>query len=264
MAVPIGILFAEPYYKPLGFFGQLLPNATMTFLRSGSAGPIQLPATVYQDAALTTPYVQPVTADSNGRFSPIYLVPGVVYRVSLFDQNGRRMQDDDPYVAQPPFFTSAVVKQADTVQSLNVVPTNDPDLHITIPSPGVYRFSLQLGFSITSTASNPNLKAAINFSSGMLNVSNPSQYVLITNVTGTQAVGNILGELVTNTNSPATGLAISYTLQNQDPTFNYLTLRGVINCQTPGILTLTWAQNTSMAATLTLRRGSSINVRQIQ
>lgn len=264
MAFPIGVLFDEPYYKPQGFFGQLLPNATLVFLRSGSAGPIQSPATVYQDGARTVPYSQPITADANGRFNPIYLTPGIAYRVQLFDQTGRRMEDDDPYVAQPPFFYQSIVKQADTARASTLNVQFDPDLQMQLPYPGVYRFDFQLGYSISAVGNNGNLVMSVDVSTGEMSATAPQEVVGIGNLTGTVNQTNIFALVVKNTNSPSGTGGTTFTFQNQDPTVNFMWMRGFITMQTPGLLGLAWAQSTSNLAPTTLRKGSSLTVRQLQ
>jgi lysophospholipase L1-like esterase len=57
----------------------LLPGAKVEFFLTGTT----TPTPVYQDAELTTPHPNPVVADSAGRFPPIYLDPGVVYRATF-------------------------------------------------------------------------------------------------------------------------------------------------------------------------------------
>lgn len=57
-----------------------LPGAKLTFTRTGTT----TQQNTYQDAALTTPHANPVVADSNGVFAPIYLDPTLPdYRVKL-------------------------------------------------------------------------------------------------------------------------------------------------------------------------------------
>jgi hypothetical protein len=94
---PVGILFYEPYDKPLSSAvpGVVMPLAFRQFYLTGTT----TPTNVYQDAFLTTPYspTGQVTADSNGRFPLIYLDPTVTYRAQLFQTNGgAKLEDVDP------------------------------------------------------------------------------------------------------------------------------------------------------------------------
>ncbi len=98
MAPPTGILFNDPYNKPLSTTGQFQAGCYRIFYLSGTT----TLATVYQDGFLQFPYSQtpvPITADSNGRFSPIYLDPTVAYRCQLFSAGGILLEDADPYVS---------------------------------------------------------------------------------------------------------------------------------------------------------------------
>jgi Pectate lyase superfamily protein len=96
-----GILFADPQVKPLSTTGQPLAGAHLLFYLTGTT----TPAEVYADGALTTPLSQSpgaaqpsCTADSAGRFNPIYLNPATTYRVQLYSAGGSKLEDTDPYV----------------------------------------------------------------------------------------------------------------------------------------------------------------------
>lgn len=78
-----------------------MPGAYYQFYESGTT----TPAAVYADGALSTPLTNPVEADSDGRFPAIYLDPGVVYRVQLYDADDTLQEDVDPvnpFLAVPP------------------------------------------------------------------------------------------------------------------------------------------------------------------
>lgn len=94
MTTPIGILFSDPQVKPLSTVGQPQAGAYLNFYLTGTL----TPANVYADGGLTTPLNQPVTADSAGRFVPIYLNPVTFYRVQLYNAGGSKLEDTDPYV----------------------------------------------------------------------------------------------------------------------------------------------------------------------
>lgn len=90
---PTGLLFFDAYDKPLSQTGQPQPLCYRVFYLTGTT----TPATVYQDGFLNTPYASnTITADSNGRFSPIYLDPNVVYRVQLYNAANQLLEDVDP------------------------------------------------------------------------------------------------------------------------------------------------------------------------
>lgn len=54
------------------------------------------PADVYHDAAMGTPWVQPIAADSAGRFPTIYLDPSITYKMVYKDAGGVTIDTFDP------------------------------------------------------------------------------------------------------------------------------------------------------------------------
>src|ERR1700730_731771 len=70
-ATPTGVVYSEPYVRPLSTTGQFQAGCTWSFYLTGTT----TVADGYEDGELTTPYSQPIAADSAGRFSPIYLDP---------------------------------------------------------------------------------------------------------------------------------------------------------------------------------------------
>ena len=98
-----GILFYEPYNKPLSALGKFQPGCYRIFYQTGSSTVL---APVYKDPELLYPYEQspaPITADSNGRFKPIFLDPTITYHIQLFSSGGVLLEDVDPYVQQIQF-----------------------------------------------------------------------------------------------------------------------------------------------------------------
>lgn len=87
-------LYFEPTARPLTASGAIMPGAYMQFYAAGTT----TPSDVYSDADLTTPLSNPVVADSDGRFPPIYLDPSVRYRVQLYDADNVLQYDVDPYL----------------------------------------------------------------------------------------------------------------------------------------------------------------------
>jgi hypothetical protein len=106
---------AVPYpLDPSASNAATLPFGYYVFYLAGTT----TPATVWQDSGLATPYVGNPTANSKGLFNPIYLNPGVAYRVLMYDQYNRKLLDVDPYI---PFLTtlgdSAVTMNQSTGQT---------------------------------------------------------------------------------------------------------------------------------------------------
>lgn len=72
-------LFSLPVQIPLTSAAGLYPGAKAYFYVTGST----TPKTVYTDADLTTPHSNPVVADANGQFAPIWMATDQAYRVHL-------------------------------------------------------------------------------------------------------------------------------------------------------------------------------------
>ena len=97
MTTPTGVLFYDPQSKPLDVTGNFQAGCYLYFFSTGTLNQTN----VYADGALQTPLSQPVTADSAGRFVPIYMDPGVIYHVQLFNAGGTKLEDVDPFVPTP-------------------------------------------------------------------------------------------------------------------------------------------------------------------
>lgn len=85
-------LFRLPFVQALDSDGNPISGATLTFYLTGTS----TLATIYSDNALATPLANPITADSAGRFAPIYLDPAVTYRAVLKSAGGTTINDADP------------------------------------------------------------------------------------------------------------------------------------------------------------------------
>lgn len=85
-------LFTLPQQIPLRT-GVVLPGAKLHFSQTGTS----TPQNTYQDIDLTTPHANPVIADANGVFPPIYLDASLPdYRVTLTDASDVQLfQIDD-------------------------------------------------------------------------------------------------------------------------------------------------------------------------
>lgn len=75
-------LFQIPKEVPLTITGALIPGAKANFYISGTTTTRQ---DTFTDEALTTPHTNPVIADANGFFEPIYLDDTLEYRVDITD-----------------------------------------------------------------------------------------------------------------------------------------------------------------------------------
>lgn len=118
MTTPTGVLFYDPRPKPLATNGTFQPGAYYLFYLTGTT----TPTNVYADGLLATPLSQTpganqpsCTADSSGRFNPIYLNPATIYRVQLYNSIGVLQEDTDPFVPAPAltgFVTTAALASA--------------------------------------------------------------------------------------------------------------------------------------------------------
>lgn len=71
-----GNLWVCPWVSPLDN-GAVVPNSKLTFTLSGT----NTPSSTYIDSSLTLPNSNPIQADAEGVFGPIYLDPTITYRV---------------------------------------------------------------------------------------------------------------------------------------------------------------------------------------
>ena len=85
--------FSNPFVPALTLLGTVAPAAKLYFYLSGTS----TPATVYADAALTTPLENPVIANINGRFADIFLDETIDYRVRLETALGALIDEVDPF-----------------------------------------------------------------------------------------------------------------------------------------------------------------------
>jgi hypothetical protein len=116
-----GQLFYDAFPRPLSATGTSLPLGYYNFYLSGGT----VAAPVYQDAALTTPYplqtlppggagtasAYAVQADATGTMQPIFMNPGLIYRVQLYSQFGQLIEDVDPYIPALPGFGNGPITQ---------------------------------------------------------------------------------------------------------------------------------------------------------
>jgi hypothetical protein len=114
-----------PYREAQSCLGPSFAGATYQFFLTGTT----TAANVYQDGALTTPFPITgfVTADSYGRFPPIYLDTSVIYKVQLYDSTNTLRWTVDPYTA----LLATVGTSALSTHGVNIAATGE----VTIPAP---------------------------------------------------------------------------------------------------------------------------------
>jgi hypothetical protein len=91
--------FMLPYRPAFDSNAKIIPGAQLWFTLTGT----DTPSPVYSDAGLTTPLVNPVVANSVGRFAPIYYDDSISYRARLYLSDAEVGVDDpeeefDPYI----------------------------------------------------------------------------------------------------------------------------------------------------------------------
>jgi hypothetical protein len=252
MTNPLGVLFVEPQNKPLSTAGLPQANCFRVFYVTGTT----TLATIYQDGALTNPFSQsptPITADSAGRFPPIYLDPAVIYRVQLYSAGSTigvttPLEDVDPYVPAP---RNLFVKLKLTATSrVTSVVSADPDLQIPIPGAGTYAYEALLEVITSgSSGSNPGATIGIAFS-GSLSALFATSNVVLGNMDGSVASS---GAINANNNYSLNGANV----------LNFLQIRGTLTCSGPGTLSVQWAQQTTNAIATTMDAGSGLTAQQI-
>lgn len=248
MAMPQGVLLTEPQNKPLSPTGQVQAGAYRKFFLTGTLAV----APVYQDGALVTTLSQvpgqaqpSCTADGNGRFNPIYLDPKVIYRAQLFNAANSLQEDVDPYVPAPTPGIFLVQKPAPTSRSNTTVVANDPDLVLTIPGPGTWRYELSFNVSTAgATGVSPGLNFGIAYTGGLAGNSEATAF----------AGGNLnnvayAGQILLNTTTVGNLLLGANGV-------NSIYIRGILTALGGGVLSLQWAQATSNATATTVNSGS--------
>jgi microcystin-dependent protein len=76
----VGVRYTTPDQFEVNQNGVPIAGAQLFFYETGTT----TPQNTYQDVTLSTPNVNPVIADANGRFGNIWLIPATAYAVSLW------------------------------------------------------------------------------------------------------------------------------------------------------------------------------------
>src|SRR5450755_3650394 len=95
------VLF-NPFYFSIDGNGVPRAGATYSFFQTGTS----TPQNTFTDSTLVTPNANPVVADSNGLFPPIYLSASFDYKVILKDSAGVTIATRDPIGYVPTAFAS--------------------------------------------------------------------------------------------------------------------------------------------------------------
>jgi len=99
-------IFTLPQQVPVNSSGTPYPGAKLYFYAAGTT----TAQNVYTDIDLTDAHSQPVVADANGRFEPIYLDPNAAadYRVQLYTLGSVLIYDEDNVPRSNSFNTADV------------------------------------------------------------------------------------------------------------------------------------------------------------
>jgi hypothetical protein len=237
----VGLLFAEPWNKPLSTAGKFQAGCYLVFT-NGSG--ILLP--VYRDPSLLWPYnqtsipgsgpqsenaiVSGVVSDATGAFRPIYLNPALQYSYTLFSAAGA--------VLEP---TTAIINVANTQETIEaqkisttsrsntIVLTNDPDLQISIPGPGTYKIEADLVW-VSSSSTGNSVQFDVFYSVASAGTGGFVVFGLINNA-------DFVGTLQLGVNGNSGDLTI-----NNVPSQNTLHLSGTAVLTGPGTISIQWCQ----------------------
>jgi hypothetical protein len=234
-APPKGVLLAEPYTRPLNN-GAVMPFCYRYFYLTG----LLQPAPVYQDGYLTTPYTQPITADANGRFSPIYLDPSIQYGSQLYTKAGVQFQYVDPVQPQVVNLASAVQTTQITTNSTSLANTG---LTYTVENTGTYGFEFFM--EVTANNNSSVVEFDVNFT-GTINTSNANGYSSI-------YPGGQIAEILNS--------EVGYGLTTAGVRYGFW-MRGVFTASSGGVLSLQWATSNS-ANTITMNAGAYMAVQPV-
>jgi hypothetical protein len=261
---PVGVLFAGPQLNLLSNYGKIQPLSTLVFLQAKTSGPLELPMTVYQDGALTTPFapVNIVTANSSGCFPPIYTNPASLLgalRVQMFNAAGQKLFDVDPYVPQPALFYNHVVKQVATSVTSSTLIT-DPELIISIPGPGIYLFDGLVDVKTAgASGTDPGFSLLPAFFGAFLDHAASSW----------SGEGFMNGDVTNGSSMNVRGsgdeaiFKVNFALQGAGA-FNNFKFRGIWSAMGPSVFAIDWAQQTTNASATIMNQGSYITVQQLQ
>jgi hypothetical protein len=255
-SIKIGQLFTLAYTKPLSITSAAvtrLPGAQMYFYVNGFGAYITQ-QTVYADSGLTTPLTQPITADANGRFVPVYMNPALQYSWQLYSAGGTLLEQVSTLNYQNTAISVQITKPVSTIVNNNATLFADPDLTYVIPAAGTYRVELDLSLSAGVAGATPGIQFELEFS-GVLNSSAGNTLAMVGAVDNA-VVSNAQSAIQINV--PVTSVSLS-----TPPYQNTLRIAGTIQVVFPGTLALYWAQAVSNAAGTSVVASSAMCVTRI-
>ncbi len=250
-----GLLFAEPYNKPLSTAGQFQPGCYLLFTSGGVLVP------VYRDPQLLWPYNQTsipgsgppsryaaqtgVVADATGRFSPIYLDPAISYSYSLYSAAGVLLETATNITSSDTTQTLEATKPFITSLGSGTTPIIDPALQIGITAPGFYRIEANLSLSaVTNLGLDIGLYYSGTVASGTL-----AYY---------GAMNSVPVEGITAPNFP-----LFFSTVSNDALQNFLNFAGTIQVSTTGTFSIKWSNENAGVSVLSMSAGSALYAQKI-
>ncbi len=271
-------LFQLPKVIPLDTGGDLLAGAQLTFYERGTTN-LQ---NVYSDPELTSPHTNPVVADGNGVFAPIYLDPSLNYKVELADS-------DDVALAGYPVNDIAMRDEAGNIQITDADGNfTGPDLETVLQEiarkTGIGE-QIKHKTADTSRASTTTLADDDHLAGFVINADtwygfemqlpynfNVGDIQFRPNYSQTEQESNWsfyaidqAGNIVADNNSSAMSSTVLTITGLTDTSPSVIVARGVFRSHATlaGTLALEWAQNTSSANNTTVEQGSIMRVFEI-
>lgn len=255
-----GILFAEPYNKPLSTAGQFQPGCYLVFMSGGIVVP------VYRDPQLLWPHNQTsipgygppskyaitsgVVADGTGRFPPIYLDPAISYSYTLYSAAGTVLETGTNITSSDTTQTGEAVKPFLTSIGSGTVPIIDPALQLPL-TPGTWRIEANLSFA-DSNSSAFGLQVGVYYS-GTLNAGAINAFTIYGLMNDASVVN---GSLTVNT-------AVPFATIDATSTFNILNVAGTIQVSTAGVLSIKWSYDTAGNSILSMPPGSALYAQKL-
>lgn len=267
-------LFSLPKVIPLDSGGDLLAGAKLTFYIKGTTT-LQ---NVFSDPELTSPHTNPVVADGNGVFAPIFLDPSLEYKVQLADSS-------DVVLSGYPVNDIAMKDEASNVQITdsdgNFTGTDLEAVLAEIAEAagiGVQSKHKTVDQSVSSntTVADDNHLAGFNIDANtwygfelyLPYTQNVGDLKLAFNYSQTEQASNFsadavdtAGNVEADNNNSALSSTIAFTTM-QDSAAAAVRVRGTFlsHATLAGTLALEWAQNTSSANNTTIFQGSYMRV----
>lgn len=144
----------------------------------------------------------------------------------------------------PPFLEWVSSKTIATTRASNTTVANDPDLQITLPAGGTYEIDGWL--NDTGGSSTGGLKGQIAFSGSL-----------------TTGSWGMVGAGTAVTNVPLTAINTTAELQSAQTGVGTMPLKGALQCTTGGVLSFSWAQNSTNSTASQVSAGSYLKAKRL-